>query len=329
MVLIYKQDTMADLSLKELIEKYEQGKCSEEEEKILVQYFDAFQQDEAWTEIGGDKKEEIHRQIFSRIDKRIDRQLGKKRSARSVIWRVAASVALIAGIGLSAYFLYWPSPSEVVMITKSTERGQRLTVQLPDGSKVTLNSGSRLVYPEIFQDQRTVTLTGEAFFDVEKDARKKFLITSGDISTTVLGTSFNVKAYPGEEKAHVTVVTGKVAVSTPAQKFELIPGQQATYNTQLKSLVQEEVDLATSTAWKEGILLFDGNSLLQVADRLERWYGVEIELDPTQNDRCNLKLSFDNLSLQQVLDQLAIVTGIEYEFIENQRVRIFGTGCRN
>ncbi|TRX60769.1 DUF4974 domain-containing protein [Fulvivirga sp. M361] len=319
---------MVNIPLKELLEKYEQGNCSQEEEAILLRYFNDFQEDDAWEEIGVDKKPVIHDQAFHQIERRVDRKIKEERSNRSRVWRVAASIVLAAGIGLGVYFSDLTTvTTEVIMITKTTEPGQKLTVKLPDGSRVYLNSGTRLTYPEVFSDDRRVTLIGEAFFEVTRNPDKKFIIATGDINTTVLGTSFNINAYPDEKEVEVTVASGRVEVSSSDQKFEISRGQQVNYKINEKILTYGDVDIAVYTAWKDGVLQFNGSSLYDIAAELERWYGVEIHFDREQNDQCDLRLSFDDPSLEEVLDQLKVLAGINYQFNKGGHVKIMGTGC--
>lgn len=314
-----------ETSLKQILEKYEQGNCSTQEEEMLHNYFESFQDSEdVWSEIGIGKKEVIHKQILQNVEQRVQNQ----KPSRNLLFKIAASIVLALGIGfLIVKSSSTNTPVEVSIITKSATLGQKATFKLPDGSEVRLNSGSSLSYPATFSTIREVKLVGEAFFEVTKNPNKKFIVSTGGITTTVLGTSFNVSAYPDEE-LKVTVETGKVGVASNNQQVELVPGQQATYQLTNKILSMSKVDIANFTSWRNGILKFNGNSLPEITKELERWYGIDIEFESEQDGNCDLKLEFDNQSLTQVLHQLESVTGIHVELNKNL-VKITGVGCKN
>ena len=315
-------------TLKQLLDKYEQGNCSTTEEEKLHSYFDSFQETEdVWNEIGIERKASIHKQILHNIDQRIDKQLQDQKSKKNLFLKIAASVVLIIGFVLVLDSVRTTTPVEVAMVSKTTKWGQKVTLKLPDGSQVRLNSGSSLSYPETFSDTREVTLVGEAFFEVTKNPNKKFIVATADITTSVLGTSFNVSAYPDEE-LEVTVETGRVGVASSDRQIELTSGQQASYEPSNNTLSMSRVDIASYTSWRNGFLLFNGSSLLEIASELERWYGVNIEFEDEQEDKCDLRLEFDNQSLEQVLQQLEAVAGIEAD-LNNDHVKITGIGCKN
>ncbi len=322
---------MINSQLRELLEKYEQGTCSSEEEEILHSFFDSFQNsNDAWREIGIGKKEEIHSQIFDRIEQKTYEKERKYQAQRSIIWKVAASIVFVIGVGLSAGLYYTkPADEPIPYITRTALAGQKAVFRLPDGSTVHMNSGSSISYPESFGVLREVMLEGEAFFEVEENPDKAFIVKSDAVQTTVLGTSFNISAYPEEDNIKVTVATGRVSVTSTDMSYELQPGDQATYFKVDEAMTFTEVNIYPYLAWKDGILYFDGNTISEVVEELERWYGVSIEFEDDQQSHCDLKLTFEDLSLEQVLDQLEIVTGITYQFRDDSNVEIIGIGCIN
>ena len=307
--------------LRHLLEKYEAGTCTDDERELLHRFFDAFQKDQVSSAENAD--EEIRADILARLNARIDET--EEESGGGFQWRVAASILLALGFA-AALFLYYYTPAEK-MIALSTQSGERMNATLPDGSVVTLNAGSTLSYPETFRKNRAVSLKGEAFFDVKPDPTKPFVVETGAVRTTVLGTSFNVNAYDFRDEIQVTVVSGKVQVASANQRLELNPGEQAAYKPHHDSLERRAVNAEALVAWTDGALRFDGANLREIMEVLHLWYGVEIVMDTAMSDNCDLKMTFRNLSLSQVLDQLKRVTGIEYTINEN-RVRITGVGCK-
>lgn len=155
-----------------------------------------------------------------------------------------------------------------------TPRGGEYNLELSDGTKVWLNAETELRYPVRFQkDRREVEVVGEAYFEVAKDANRPFIVHASGMNTRVLGTSFNVKAYTGEER-QTTLVKGRVEVSYGTQRVKISPGEQVTLKGE--ELEVQEVDTQVSTGWKNGLFVFDDQSLENVLQELGRWYDVHI-----------------------------------------------------
>lgn len=322
---------MTESRWKELLGKYEKGKCSEPERELLHHFFDRLQsQEDIWQRLGLSEKDRIRLELFMAVHRKIRKA---ERSALLLKTMRRAAVWLLLAIGLGGVGFYFQSnlPEREIarVIKKHTEKGQKLTVRLPDGSTVRLNSESSLTYPSVFSATREMELTGEAFFEVQKNPERPFIVKSGDINTTVLGTSFNVSAYPDQKDIKVTVATGKVKVDTRGRSLELSPGEEATYQLSSKQLIATEADLSRSLAWKNGTLVFEGNTLKEVTRQLSRWYGVDIALRTSGDSTCELEMTFDDLSLTEVLDQLEIVTGVRYQFVTDYQVEIIGNACQN
>lgn len=163
--------------------------------------------------------------------------------------------------------------------TITTPRGRKFQLVLPDGSKVWLNAASSLRFPTAFTgNERTVEITGEAFFDVSKDAVRPFRVKINDhADIQVLGTQFNVNAYTDEASIHTTLLEGAVRIRSNTQSRILSPGQQAQIsNSRGDLLIVEPAGLEQVTAWKEGFFNFRGASLQEVMRELARWYDLEV-----------------------------------------------------
>ena len=155
------------------------------------------------------------------------------RKFRMQIWQYAAVAVVVLAVAISGTFFYAKNMySEVAMIEKFTPAGGMITIELPDGSKVQTNSGTLLLYPEAFKgDTRTVYLVGEANFKVKKDPEKPFIVRSGSMAVTALGTEFNVGAYPESNEIVATLLHGKIKVDCDEERrnYILHPGQQIIY----------------------------------------------------------------------------------------------------
>lgn len=156
-------------------------------------------------------------------------------------------------------------------------RGGEYTLVLADGTTVYLNAESELKYPVRFSgDSRKVYLKGEAYFDVERNERMPFTVEARGVQVLVLGTSFGVRAYEGEENILTTLVQGKVEVSADGQRAGLIPGQQADFNKKDDRLTVAEVDVELYVGWKDGRLVFDNQPLSFILNELSRWYSFDV-----------------------------------------------------
>lgn len=275
--------------------------------------------------------------LWKRIDQRTAPS-GKKSFYKSsaVVYKVAAA-AVVAGlvIGIALKSLH-PSflkgqdslPTDhVAMIEKFCPVGQKSTITLTDGTRIKLNSNSKLVFPETFSStERNVELVGEAFFEVSKDTSRPFTIISGNLKTQVLGTSFNISAYPTSGDIKVAVATGKVAVGAADQKsatekLTLLPDEMAIYSGQSERLVKTSFDPMREMAWKDGILYFDNQDINEITSELVKWYGVTFVIDKKLNTEKDYTGSFDNKSLKEVLQGISFVFGFEFE-IDNKVVTI-------
>jgi ferric-dicitrate binding protein FerR (iron transport regulator) len=209
---------------------------------------------------------------------------------RTKLFRMAGRVASYAAAVTLLVFITWKTTVSTTL--KSTEQavvqqelytpaGQRARITLPDGSTVWLNAGSTLYYPSVFADERRVSLTGEAFFDVAHDASKPFVVATKSIEITALGTQFNVPGYPDTEYASASLVDGSIEVRSPgsANKTLLKPNQQLIYAK--GQFRMEDLD-KDQLLWKEGIYTFKRQTLEKIISKLELYYDVEIVVTNSQ-----------------------------------------------
>jgi ferric-dicitrate binding protein FerR (iron transport regulator) len=165
----------------------------------------------------------------------------------------------------------------VVYNTLSTPRGGQYQLTLPDGTHVWLNAASSITYPTAFVgEERKVTITGEAYLEVTKQARQPFIVEVAGATIEVLGTSFNVNAYPDEASINTTLLEGRVRVIADKRKGVLLgPGQQAQV-TATDNKIVEPADVAAIVAWKNGLFDFTKADLPTVLRQLARWYDVDV-----------------------------------------------------
>jgi len=209
------------------------------------------------------------------------------------------------------------------LLSSVTMRGAKKEIMLPDDSKVTLNTDSELIYPEVFNDSlREVTLIGEAFFDVKSDVSKPFIVYANKIKIKVLGTSFNIKSYSDDKNIETTLVTGKVElIKDKETPIILAPSQKAVFHKVENTLEIEEVNSNDVIAWKTGKLIFNKTSLQEVVADLERKYNVKININSLKLLDYVYTGTFDNLSIDEVLNLLTISSPIKYS-IKNEEITL-------
>lgn len=160
-----------------------------------------------------------------------------------------------------------------------TPKGGEYQITLSDGTRITLNAASRLTYPRTFgSDQRIVELVGEAYFEVAKDENKPFIVKTATEDIMVLGTHFNVNAYQDETRSFVSLIEGRVQVSSPETSKILVPGQQSV--TSEGTMIVQKINVEEVLAWKNGEFMFNNESLEDVMHKLSRWYNIEVIVSP-------------------------------------------------
>lgn len=214
--------------------------------------------------------------------------------------------------------------SEVQYNTLSTPYGGQYRIKLPDGSRVWLNAASSIRYPTAFTGKtRTVTIKGEAYFEIQKNTSRPFVVQTNTMEVEVLGTHFNVNSYEDEPLGRTTLVEGSVKVSTvnaSQNTATLKPGEQAQVKPEGRGLTIREVDLESVTAWKNGYFHFDGTPVQEVMRQVSRWYDVNIEINGkvTKHFRGMIPR---NASLDEVIQMLSLTGEFKYK-IEGRTVRI-------
>ncbi len=243
------------------------------------------------------------------------------------LWKVAATVAILISISLTAYiFTNKPTASQSnpvsALLQFEAPKGQKSKVILADGTTVWLNSGSQLKYDAA--KSRQVSLIGEAYFDVKHDRKNPFEITthSGQ-KVLVLGTKFNLKAYASERVIETTLEEGKVRFLGKDNEIisKLKPGEQVLYNIDSGEASLNEVDPELYSLWKNNILKFENMMFEDIVKRMERWYGVTIELDPKLEKSARFTMTIKTESLRELLTMMRLTADFRYS-IEGEEVRI-------
>ncbi len=247
--------------------------------------------------------------------------------------KIAAAVILLIGV-FAIWFSYQQEPAQqlvevkpVEMITKYNPAGIKTTLVLPDKSKVKLNADSKLIFPKSFNGKtREVTLDGEAFFEIEENPEKPFIVHTREISTEVKGTSFNVSAYPSNNNVSIAVVTGLVLSYNKENQVYIKPGEMAVYNEPDNSDIQilKRKYTPDEIAWKDGKIIFKKSSFEEVKKELELWYGIKITTQRPINFDKGFTGSYQNESLKGIMESISFAGKFKYKIdIENKELLIW------
>lgn len=204
--------------------------------------------------------------------------------------------------------------------TLTVPRGSQIAnIILSDGSKVVVNAGSTMRYPvSFFRRERGIEITGEAYIEVVKDARRRFIVTGGGMVTEVLGTHFNVNTYPDETDMKVTLLEGRVKVSSGTEQKMIKPGEQAVYGQGVME-VRTGIDVNRVIAWKNGLFDFQDKHLPEVMRQLSRWYDLQVIYNNKVPDIEFFGQMERNLKLSDVLNVLRDA-GLHFRVEEGRRL---------
>lgn len=257
----------------------------------------------------------------SLVADRLHLMIMRRRWYTALKYAAAAVVVLCAGLGFHSLYTA-PVPGQA--FTAAVKPGSKSELTLPDGTRVQLNSASSVSFDTADRHARTVRLTGEAFFDVTKDPDRPFRVMVGDMQVEVHGTSFNVNAYD-LDRIETSLVTGKVTISDPvlpARSYTLSPGEKAVFCRSDSSIAIAPADMHLATGWMEEYLVFDGEPLAQVIRKIERWYGMDVELRRKDISTDSLTGSFRHENIHNVMYSLSLQYDFRYT-IEKDHIIIY------
>jgi transmembrane sensor len=249
-------------------------------------------------------------------------------SKYSQMLRVAAILAIAFLLAFTAEFITRQEKELLAEIPLEYENyiapaGVKSQLTLWDGTKVILNSGSSIKYIKNFEpNQREIELIGEAFFDVTKDPTRPFIVKTKHLSTRVLGTSFNVKAFEDEDLV-VSLLTGKVEIivnSDTPETVSLMPGEAISYKPEGQKLKKGGFDSRKILAWTQKIIVFDQTPMGEIKRVLENWYGVKIQFINQPSRDLEITARFNDQSLKDVLEGLSYSARFEFEIQEEKVV---------
>lgn len=249
---------------------------------------------------------------------------------RWINWVVQAAAVLVLSFVFSGIYKSFNQSDQTQLVAKNTTKpvyqeiqsafGTQVKVELSDGTKVFLNSGSKLRFPQTFdnQAQRTVFLDGEGYFDVTKNKEQPFVVQVNHLNIKVLGTKFNVDAYNDNKSISVALVEGSVVLQDHSEEgskelMSLSPNQVATLDTTSQKLIKTDVPAMDKyTAWVNGRIVFFGDPIQTVVNKLSKWYNAEIVISDKRLENYRFTGTFINEPLEQVLNVLSLTSKMNY-----------------
>jgi transmembrane sensor len=328
-----------------LFERYVREICTEEEidEFFRLVASTAHQQqikslmDEVWATPPAQKKLS-GRKAYRILNTILAEEKGTapvRRLALPVSMRAAAAVFVIAV--LAGVLYQKASVLQTVPVAQSVAKEkiqphlQHRLITLSDGSTVLLNHFSELDFPASFEGSATreVYLKGEGYFDIKHDPSKPFIVHTGKLRTTVLGTAFNIKAYREEKSITVTVTRGKVQVGNDRETFGIVtPNQQVIFNQSKNEIARKAVDASKEMAWQQGSIFFDDITIEGAVRQLEERFGVTIGVNNDKLKDCRFSASFImGESLEEILLVICEFNQSLYKRDEAGNFIIEGEGC--
>ena len=264
------------------------------------------------------KKPDLHPDIKKRFEKIWNKTSQAKRFNISPGLKKVAAILLICIVSLFVLqFIIPPQKSKstkIAYIEKRNPSGQKSKIMLPDGSIVWLNAESRISYQKNFNDTlRLVKLTGEAYFEIKKDTLRPFRVDIANLSTRVLGTSFNINGYKDNDQLEIALETGALLVENQLNKEQvcLQPGEIAVCGKD-NLLKKNKIERKDPFGWKDGIIEFNDAQLDDILKVLERWYGVNFIMESSPDQQWSFTGTFRNEYLENILEVISFSENFEY-----------------
>ncbi|MCF0062814.1 FecR domain-containing protein [Dyadobacter chenwenxiniae] len=322
-----------------LLDRYLKGETTQKENQLVERWLEEHgNPNQEWDNLDQSGKDQWLSSVFSDINNTI-RQAEVKvvplPQRKRWWWQSVAAAAAVLLIACTLY-LEWPLLQSLLNPVQLTALqapiNQKKAITLADGSRVWINAGSELKYPETFNGQtREVYLSGEAYFDIHHDTAKPFIIHTGNVITKVLGTAFNIKEDKSKHTIQVTVTRGKVSVANGGELLGVLrPNQQISFNTLKEEALQATVNAAAVIAWQQSDLHFEDVSFGDAIAQLRQHFDVKISFSNTKLKDCRFTgTSINGEELEKILKVMCAFNNATYRVEPDGSIIIDGPGCNN
>lgn len=309
-------------SKERLIARYLNGKCNSIERAQLLEWTNQSEKHriqyliikDTW-DASLQKEDASGVELLTFYKNRANRNRNLQKSIQRWRWAAGIAAVLVIGLLLSLSLQYINVGTKSNLITYSVPLGSRSQVVLADGTVVDLNSGSKLQYLSDFDSEnREVTLSGEAFFNVTSDKSNPFIVKTSDFNIAVTGTRFNVCTYDDNNFSSIALLEGKIILSASNIKpLELRPGEKIELDRVNNKLSYVLTAPKAEVAWKDGQFYFNKIAFPKLIKKLERWYDIKLNYNSKELETLQYTGSFKNQeTIWQVLDALKLTSPIDY-----------------
>ena len=234
-------------------------------------------------------------------------------------YKLAAAILLIPIVVSSVVYFLADAKNDKLLasqyssISIESHQGQVINFDLPDGTKGVLNAGSKLTYSLPFSNNRSLTLSGSAFFEVTHDEKHPFVVSTAKVNVKVLGTKFGIEAYEDDDFTNVLLEEGKVMCGIPMHGKQVILKPDEKLHIEDKKILLSNVNASDMLGWKDGLLIFRDDEMPVVIKKLMRWYNVDISLEDMDLEKYSFRATFENEPLEEVLKLLSRTSPIGYK----------------
>lgn len=328
---------MSDHDTAALLARYLEGETSPEENELIERWITENNLPASqWQTMDRPGRDQWLSTVFADIRSSIhqgDPQVIALAPKRRIPWSRMAAAAVMLMVSLAVY-LEWPAlrnllhPAQLTALQVPVHEKRQIT--LPDGSQVWVNEGSELRYPQVFSRKtREVYLSGEAYFDIKHHPDQPFIIHTGNLVTTVLGTAFDIREDKNKHTVEVTVTRGKVSVANGDQLLGILtPNQQISFNSAKNELIKQTVDANTVIAWQQGELHFDDLSFEEAALQLQAQFNVKISFMNPKLKTCRFTgTALKGEKLDKILKVICAFNQATYQTRADGSIWIDGPGC--
>jgi transmembrane sensor len=319
-----------------LLDRYQKGETSQQENELVEKWLNENNNPNSqWQHFDESQKDQWLTNVFGKIQDSVQASEPKVivMPPRRHIRRYVAGAAAVVAICFTLY-LVWPAlqnrshPAQLTVLNIPSNQQKQFT--LADGSKVWVNSNSQLSYPEQFTGKtREVYLSGEAYFDIQHDANKPFIIHTGKVVTTVLGTAFDIKEDKISHTIKVTVTRGKVSVANGNKQLGILtPNQQISFNLLNSKATQTEVDVKQVISWQNNELHFEDITFAEAASQLQQRFNVKINFSNDKVQNCRFTgTALNGEKLDKILKVICAFNNATWQTKADGSILIDGPGC--
>ncbi|WP_293312616.1 FecR family protein [Pedobacter sp. UBA5917] len=327
---------MSRNNIEDLLDRYLKKETTIQENELVEAWFAAQEQDQnEWHMLDKTARAAWLNELFGDIQTTIGENTGKVVVMKPKNNRLSRIISIAAVLVIAFGLLWqWPAIKQLFnpqeLETLQVAADQKREIVLSDGSKIVINAGAEFKYPKTFDGKtREVYLSGEAYFDIKHDSSKPFIVHTGKVMTTVLGTAFDIKADQSSNAVVVTVTRGKVSVSDGKKLIGYItPGRQISYDVKKQKHIEKAADIAEVLSWQDTEIHFDDTTFAEAAKSLQQRFKINIAFANDKIKNCRFTgAALKGKNINQILKVICAFNNATFRYDKAGSIIIEGKGC--